>query len=159
VNDEGERGRTGRAGEPGEAGAAGVAGAPGSAGAPGRQGDPGAPGRQGDPGYAGTAGGRGATGRPGRMLPVKAAVTGFLFTVAVFTFLALRSEANARNIRDNQRLIVDGQHATCAQLADLARELNGLGDALSRAEARRSSPDARLLADLAAVKTQVIACR
>jgi Collagen triple helix repeat (20 copies) len=160
----GETGLTGLTGDTGETGVSGDTGARGEAGAAGRQGEAGVSGRQGEagtaglPGTPGTEGLRGAAGRPGRSLTRAQALALFAFIVAAAAVLGVRSETNAHNISVNQRRIADNQRTACAQTADLARELNALADALVRAETRRGSPDPRLAADLAAVKTQVIGC-
>lgn len=118
----GERGLPGTQGVPGPTGAAGAAGAAGGGGAAGAQGDQGV---------------QGFVGAPGKDSPVigrTQVLVLFAFMVFAFVLLAIRSEANASNIRGIQ-------HDACIASRVILTQFNEQQENLARLD--RDNPVAK----------------
>ncbi|HEU4539664.1 MAG TPA: hypothetical protein VFR23_00930 [Jiangellaceae bacterium] len=135
----------------GPAGEAGVAGRQGEAGVAGPQGEAGLRGPTGM-GAVGAAGPVGKQGTRGTSLSTTQVIVVFLFVVAAFVVLSVRTEVQQRQISRNAERIEQVFYEQC-KIRNVATERqNALLDAAIEAERRKPKPDPKRIADLTAFK-------
>jgi CHASE3 domain sensor protein len=82
----------------------------------------------------------------------------FAFVVFAFFVVAVRSEINARAIKDSGREIARTQYDQCAARNEVIGRQNGLLDAAIAAEKRRPTPDSQRIRDLIQFKDDILDC-